>query len=158
MHHNFEYLTEDSDFIILNNIVFNAKQIRNSIIKDYQCRKSDFNFCRKNRLLRKYFREVNNQGIFNRIEWKFWLKEDIKCELISFDQIRKLDELQIRVILDCSSTAQNIGLKVLLNFALQNSEVEEIPDIDSRETIAFQNIYEQNTAYFYSFNSEKICI
>ena len=104
------------------------------------------------------FSSVNNQSIFNRIEWKFWLKEDIKCELISFDQIRKLDELQIRVILDCSSTAQNIGLKVLLNFALQNSEVEEIPDIDSRETIAFQNIYEQNTAYFYSFNSEKICI
>ncbi len=103
MHHQFESLTEDNKFIVLNNIVFNANQIKTSIVQDFKPKKNNLNFCRKNLFLRKYFREINNQRIFDRIEWKFWLKEDIQCKLITLDKIRKLSELQIKVILDFSS-------------------------------------------------------
>ena len=72
MHRQFESLSEDNEFIILNNIVFNVNQIRSSIIQDFKPKKNNLNFCRKNIFLKKYFREINNQGTFNRIEWKFW--------------------------------------------------------------------------------------
>jgi hypothetical protein len=176
MHPKFESLPEDRKFIALNNIVFNPTQIKNNIIQDFKPKKNDLSFCRKNLFLKKYFREINNQGIFNRIEWKFWLKEDIQCELITFDKIRKLDELQIKVILDFSSTlkgmnnipdnlfskdnknTESFNLKVWLDFSIRESEVEETPTIDDIETIFFKNINEQNTAYSYSFSSEKICV
>lgn len=162
MHPKFEYLTEDNEFIILNNTVFNTNQIKDNIIQYFQITKSNLNFCSKNKFLKKYFREVNNQGIYNRIEWKFCLKKDIKCELITFNKIRLLDELQIKVVLDFSSkenyNTQYIDLKVLLNFSLRKLDAEATPTIDDIETIPFQNLYEQNTAYFHSFSSEEICI
>ncbi len=102
MHRNFEPFTEENEFIVLNKIVFNTNQFKDSIVKDFKMQKSNLNFCSKNKFFRKYFREVNNQGIYNRIEWKFWLKENIQCELISFGQIKRLDELQIKIILDFS--------------------------------------------------------
>ncbi|MGF1676817.1 MAG: hypothetical protein ACFCUV_24525, partial [Rivularia sp. (in: cyanobacteria)] len=95
MHCQLESLIEDSEFILLNNMVFNANQIKNNIVKDFQPKKNDLNFCRKNLFLKKYFREINNQGIFNRIEWKFCLKKDVECELIAFDKIKKVDKLQL---------------------------------------------------------------
>ncbi len=162
MHCNFESFTEENEFIVLNKIVFNTNQIKESIVKDFKPRKGNLNFCCKNKLIKKYFREVNNQGIYNRIEWKFWLKEDIQCELIAFDQIRRLDELQIKIILDFSSQGnynqEYIDLKVLLDFSLQEQEAEETFTQDNIETISFKNFYEQNTAYSHSFSSEKICI
>ncbi|MEM9926117.1 MAG: hypothetical protein AAF915_20595 [Cyanobacteria bacterium P01_D01_bin.50] len=175
MHRQFESLSKDNDFIILNNIVFNANQIKDSIIQDFKPEKNNLNFCRKNIFLKKYFREINNQGIFNRIEWKFWLKSDVQCELIAFDLTRQIDELQIRVILEFpplekgyntlqlvssqdNYNSQYFNLKVLLDFSLQDLELEETPVIDSVEIIAFKNIYEQKIAYFYSHSSEKICI
>lgn len=162
MHRTFESLTVDNEFIALNNIVFNVNQIKNNIVKDFRLKKSNLNFCSKNTFIRKYFREVNNQGIFNRIESKFWLKENIQCELITFDRIIQLDELQLKVILDFSSkvnyNSEYFELKVLLHFHLRELEVEETSTIDDIETIPLKNLYEQNTAYFHSFSSEEICI
>ncbi len=154
MHRQFESLTEDNEFIVLNNIVFNANKIKTSIIGDFKPKKNNLNFCRKNLFLRKYFIEINNQGIFNRIEWKFWLKEDIQCKLITVDKIIKLEELQIKVILDFSSPLNKnneyCDLKVLLYFSLQ--------ELETKQTTALKSIHEQNTAYFYPLSSEKICI
>lgn len=178
MHRKFESLSEYVEFITLNNIVFNVSQIKNSIVQDFKSKNNDLNFCRKNKFLKKNFREINNQGIFNRIEWKFWLKEDIRCELITLDKTRQVSELQIRVILDFSpaeklnnytastlssedsNNSEYLDLKVLLDCYLQESEVEveEIFTIDSIETIALKSIHEQKTANFDSLNSEKICI
>ncbi|MBE9214762.1 hypothetical protein IQ247_19160 [Plectonema cf. radiosum LEGE 06105] len=186
MHCQVESLIEDSEFILLNNMVFNANQIKNNIVTDFKPRENDLNFCRKNTFLKKYFREINNQGIFNRIEWKFWLKKDVECELMTFDKVKQVDKLQLRVILNFSSTLQIInnhtfddlsdkenqnheyfGLKVLLNYSLQELETEEkstkIPTkINYIDTIAFPNINEQNneqnTAYSYPLSSQKICI
>ncbi len=162
MHRNFEHFTEDNEFIILNKIVFNTNQFKDSIVKDFKMQKSNLNFCSKNKFFRKYFREVNNQGIYNRIEWKFWLKENIQCELICFGQIKRLDELQIKIILDFSIkenyNQECIDLKVLLDFSLQEQEAEETSTKDNIEIISFKNLYEQNTAYSHSFSSEKICI
>ena len=175
MHRQFESLSEDNEFIILNNIVFNVNQIRSSIIQDFKPKKNNLNFCRKNIFLKKYIREINNQGTFNRIEWKFWLNKDVQCELITFDQTRQIDELQIRVILDFSLTPKGYNalelvssednynteyfdLKVLLDCYLQELELEEIPVIDSVDIIAFKNIYEQKIAYFHSHSSDKLCI
>lgn len=176
MHNKFESLSEYVEFIVLNNIVFNASQIKNSIVQDFKPKNNDLNFCRKNKFLKKHFREINNQGIFNRIEWKFWLKEDIRCELITFDKIKQVDELQIRIILDFSpaqklnnyttpntlsednKNSEYFDLKVLLDCSPQESEVEETSTIDSIETITLKSIYEQNIAKFDSLNSEKICI
>lgn len=186
MHRRFESLTEDNEFIVLNDIVVNANQIKNNIVDDFKPKKNDLNFCRKNLFLKKYFREINNQGIFNRIEWKFWLKKDIQCELIAFDQIKQVDKLQLRVILnfpselkispnhkfDCLSDKENenpeyFDLKILLDYSLRELQIEEesttIPTtINYINTIAFQNINEQNneqnTPYSYPLSSEKICV
>lgn len=162
MHSKFETLSEDNEFIILNNLVFNPNLIKDNITNSFHITNSSFNFCSKNKFLKKYFREVNNQGIYNRIEWKFCLKENIQCELITFDQIRPLDELQIKVVLDFSSqenyNTQYIDLKVLLDFSRRKLETEDTPIIEDIETISFKNLYEQHTAYFPSFSSEEICI
>lgn len=162
MHRTFESLTVDNEFIILNNIVFNVNQIKNNIVEDFRLKKSNLNFCSKNIFIRRYFREVNNQGIFNRIEWKFWLRKNIRCELITFDRIIQLDELQLKVILDFSNNenynSENFELKVLLDFHLRELEAEETPTIDDIETIPLKNLYEQNTPYFHPLSSEEICI
>lgn len=155
MHPKFESFTEDKEFIVLNNIVFNTNQIKKNIVHNFKHKNLSLNFCSKNTFLKKYFREVNNQGIFNRIEWKFWLKEDIKCELITFDQVKALDQLQIKIILDFSS---KVDLKILLDFCIRDLVAEETPTIDNIETISFKDLYEQNTAYSHSFSSEEICI
>ncbi|AFY56175.1 hypothetical protein Riv7116_3730 [Rivularia sp. PCC 7116] len=174
-HQKFDLFTEDNKFIILNNIVFNTNQIKDKIIEDFKQKRSSFNFCRKNKFLRKYFKEVKNQAIFNRIEWKFLLKKDIQCELIEFDEIKLLDELEIRIILDFSSAVTqienaldpsiarsdsygNINIKVLLDFSTKELESPEQSGIDNIETICFKNLYEQNIAYFHSLSSEEICI
>ena len=95
--------------------------------------------------------------------------------MITFDQTRQIDELQIRVILDFSLTPKGYNalelvssednynteyfdLKVLLDFYLQELQSEEIPVIDSVDIIAFKNIYEQKIAYFHSHSSDKLCI
>lgn len=176
MHLQFESLTKDNEFIVFNNIVFNTSQIKDNIIKDFKPKYSNLNFCSKNKFIKKYFREVNNQSIFNRIEWKFWLKKDIQCELITFDRIKPLDELQLRIILDFSSTltatedtsynlqrkenkkTEYLNLNILLDFYCKEVESEETPTIDNIKIISLKNLYEQNTAYFYSFSSEEICI
>lgn len=164
MHHQFESLTEENEFIILNNLVFNTQQIKSNIIQDFQIKKSNLNFCCKNKFIRRYFRQVNQQGIFNLSEWKFWLKEDIQCELISFEEKRQIEQLQIRVILDYSSTKKDnhkndyLNLQVFLYFSLPELEIEREPKIDDIEQLSLKEIYEQNTTYLYPFNSETICI
>lgn len=162
MYGKFESLTDGNEFIALDNIIFNINQIKNNIAEDFLLKKSNLNFCSKNIFIRKYFREVNNQGIFNRIEWKFRLKKNIRCELITFDRITPLYELQLRVILDFSKkgnyNTEDLELKVLLDFYLRELEGEKTPTIDDIETIPLKNLYEQNILYFYSFDSEEICI
>jgi len=176
MYPKFESLTEESEFIVLDNIVFNTSQIKDNILNDFKTKKRNLNFCSKNKFLNKYFMEVNSQGIFNRIEWKFWLKEDIQCELITFDEIKPLEQLQVRIILDFSSATiaidntpysqsskennntENLNLKVLLDYSIREFKAEETPTIDNIETISFKKLYEQNTAYFYPLSSEEICI
>ncbi|MEL6463025.1 MAG: hypothetical protein AAFQ91_33225 [Cyanobacteria bacterium J06621_15] len=176
MNFKFESLTRENDFIVLNNIVFNTSQIKDYIVKDFKSKDSDLNFCSKNKFLRKYFRQINNQSIFNRIEWKFWLKKDIQSELITFDNVKTLDELQLRIILDFSSilkaventpyylpteeqkNTEYLNLKIMLDFCCKELHTEEKPTADKIETIPFQSLYEQNTAYFHSFSSKEICI
>ena len=176
MHLQFESLTQENQFIVLNNIVFNTSQIKDYIVRDFKHKNSNLNFCSKNKFLKKYFREINNQSIFNRIEWKFWLKKDIQCELITFDKIKSLNELQIRIILDFSSTLKAIdntlynsqskkqnnieflNIEIILDFCCKELEIDEIPAIEKIEPISLKNLYEQNTAYLSSFSSEEICI
>ena len=176
MHLQLESLTQDNQFIVLNNIVFNTSQIKDYIVRDFKHKNSNLNFCSKNKFLKKYFREINNQSIFNRIEWKFWLKKDIQCELITFDKIKSLNELQIRIILDFSSTLKAIdntlynsqskkqnnieylNIEIMLDFCCKELKIDEIPAIEKIEPISLKNLYEQNTAYLSSFSSEEICI
>ncbi|MEB3217467.1 MAG: hypothetical protein VKN72_14705 [Nostocales cyanobacterium 94392] len=182
MHRRFESLSEDNEFIVLNDIVVNVNQIKNGIVNDFKPKTNDLNFCRKNLFLKQYFREINNQGIFNRIEWKFLLKKDIQCELIASDKIKQVDKLQLRIILNFSSTLQIIpdnefdclshkenenpeyfDLKVLLYYSLQKLKIAEEPTTISTtrnyiDTIYFQNINQQNNPYSYPLSSEKICI
>lgn len=104
------------------------------------------------------------------------VKKNIQCELITFDDIKSLNELQLRIILDFSSILKPVentpynfpteeqnntgylNLKILLYFSFQELDTEETSTIDNIETIAFKKLYEQNTTYFHSFSSEKICI
>ena len=176
MHLKFESFSQENEFIVLNNIVFNTSQIKDYIVKDFKPKNSNFNFCSKNKFLKTYFREINNQSIFNRIEWKFRLKKGVNCELITLNKIKPLDELQLRVILDFSSTLKAIdnncynlqykennhneylNLNILFDFSCKELEAEETATIDNIETISLKKLYEQNTAYFHFFSIEKICI
>ena len=159
MHYQFESVPENQELIILDDIVFSVNQIKTAIIRDFNHNTSNLHFCRKNSFLNTYFREINNQGIFNRIEWKFWLKQDIKCELVLFDKAQAVDELQIRVILDfVSRKLDSCDLKVLLDVSLPELELEETPVNYSVDISNLKYIYGQNTANFYPSGSETICI
>lgn len=159
MHYQFESVPENQEFIILDDVVFSVNQIKNGIVRDFNKNNSNLNFCRKNKFLSRYFREVNNQGIFNRIEWKFWLKEDTKCELFLFNKTQQVEELQIRIILDFASTnADSSSLKVLLDFSPLELELEEKPANNYVNISKLKYINEQKIPNYHSLSSEKICI
>lgn len=159
MHYQFESVPKNQEFIILDDVVFSVNQIKNGIVRDFNKNNSNLNFCRKNKFLSRYFREVNNQGIFNRIEWKFWLKEDTKCELFLFNKTQQVEELQIRIILNFASANVDIlSLKVLLEFSATELELEENPVNRSVNISNLKYINEPKIANYHTLSSEKICI
>lgn len=90
------------------------------------------------------------QGIFNRVEWKFALRQGIKCELFTPENNRKQKgKLEIKVVIDFSpmkkqescvlddddeykilsiedkKSSENLEIKVSIDFRPEESEVEE---------------------------------
>ena len=61
MHHQFESLTEDNEFVVLNNIIFNPNQIKTSIVQDFKHKNNNLSFFCKNLFLRKYFRQITRE-------------------------------------------------------------------------------------------------
>jgi hypothetical protein len=151
MNNKFQQLHGENDVIFLDNTVFNAFQIINKIMQDFEPKGNDLNFCRKNLLLKKYFKQRNIQGIFNRVEWKFSLKKGISCELlIPGKNSKRRGRLEIKVILEFSPSrelipsvingsisnplpngdsqmSKNFDIKVSLDFCPEEAEVQERP-------------------------------
>ncbi len=152
---DFQQLNSDSDVLVLNNTQFLINQIKDRIIQEFAPKANDLNFgLQPNSLIKKYFKQINTQGIFNRVEWKFSLKPGIKCELLTRDDSNKQEgKLQIKVTLQFSSTlnplknksnidSENFDIKVSLDFCPESPENQD----------------EQNSSDSYSSRSEEICL
>ncbi|MBR8836591.1 MAG: hypothetical protein DSM106950_21875 [Stigonema ocellatum SAG 48.90 = DSM 106950] len=152
MLNKFQPLNEEDVVILLDNTIFDVIQIRDSIIQDFEPRGNDLNFANPNLFIKKYFRQINVQGIFNRVEWKFCQRKAIKCELLMpGHNSRQKVILQIRVILEFLASkkqalsmlgtqkradsslstdkknSENFEIKVLLDFCADESKVEDAP-------------------------------
>ncbi|ARV57899.1 hypothetical protein BZZ01_03945 [Nostocales cyanobacterium HT-58-2] len=96
-------LEREDDILVLENKTFNAVQIVNQVIQDFEPKGNDLNLSCKDQFLKKYFKKRNVQGIFNRVEWQFLLRKGIHCELIiPGKNERQKGKLEIRVTLEFS--------------------------------------------------------
>ncbi len=109
MLNKFKPLNEEEDVILLDNTIFDVIQIRDKIIQDFEPRGNDLNFVNKNSFIKKYFKRINIQGIFNRVEWKFAQRKGIKCELLMPDNNSQKGILQIRVILEFLASKKQVS-------------------------------------------------
>ncbi|MCX7592191.1 MAG: hypothetical protein N2235_00235 [Fischerella sp.] len=130
----FQQLNGENDVLLLDNTKFKVAQIKEKIIQDFIPKANDLKFGSQNSLIKKYFKEVNTQGIFNRVEWKFLLKPGIKCELQTINNTRQKGKLQIKVSLRFLSLPnslanqnhtnyKNFDIKVSLDFYPEVVEV-----------------------------------
>ncbi|WP_243147466.1 KGK domain-containing protein [Scytonema sp. UIC 10036] len=150
LNNKLKQLEGTEDIILLENKIFNPVQIVNHIIENFEPKGNDLNLSCKNSFIKKYFKQKNVQGIFNRVEWKFALKQGVKCELLIPNNNRKQKgKLEIKVIIDFSTmkkkdfsmlddddaydtlsiedkkSSENLEIKVSLDFCPDEPEVEE---------------------------------
>lgn len=131
----FQQLNSENDVLLLDNAKFKVTQMKDKIIQDFLPKANDLNFGSHNSLIKKYFKEVKTQGIFNRVEWKFLLKPGIQCELLTTGNNRvQKGKLQIKVSLHFlslpnsltnqnSTNYKNFDIKVSLDFCPEAPEV-----------------------------------
>ncbi|GAB1544065.1 hypothetical protein NUACC21_67410 [Scytonema sp. NUACC21] len=168
LHRKFKQLDGSNDIIFIENKIFYANQIINQMIQDFEPKGNDLNFSCKDSFIKKYFKQKNVQGIFNRVEWKFTLRQGIKCELFSpNDNAKQKGKLEIRVIVNFSllkkqdfpmladddmndmydtltiedrKRLENLEIKVSLDFCPDELEVEETL-VNDKPQQSINNIY-----------------
>lgn len=165
LHDTFQQLDTIDDVVLIDNKIFNAVQMINQIIEEFEPRGNDLNFSGKPTWLKKYFKQKNVHGIFNRVELKFTLRQGIKCELLMPANISKQKgKLEIRVTIDFSTSkkqmpfrseesnksdylsmkerknSKNIEIKVSLDFYPDEAEIEEASTSDIT-TSTLNNVY-----------------
>ncbi len=163
----FKRLDREDDFIVLENEIFNAVQIVNQVLQDFEPKGNDLKFYCQDKFLRKYFRKRNVQGIFNRVEWQFSLRQGIECELvIPSNNGRQKGKLEIKVILEfCPAKKQvsfmsDVGsmsgsLSITDSKRSENFEIKVSLDFCPDEML-HQEIYDQKSLHFHSSNSAGI--
>ncbi len=127
MLNKFNPLNEEDDVILLDNTIFDVIKIRDKIIEDFEPKGNDLNFVNKNSFIKKYFKRINVQGIFNRVEWKFSQRKGIKCELfMPGNDSRQKGILQIRVILEFLAMLETHSISNSSLSRERNSEIFEV--------------------------------
>jgi KGK domain len=164
LHEKHKRLDREDEFILIDKKVFNAVQIINQIVQDFEPKGNDLKFSCKDSLIKKYFKQKNVHGIFNRVEWQFSLRNGVKCELLSPDRNgRQQGKLEIKVIIDFSpsrnqtlstsdrnrlsnslsiqnsKTSKNLGITVSLDFCMDDPEEEN--STSDRTTPSLNNVY-----------------
>ncbi|BAY48155.1 hypothetical protein SAMD00079811_57750 [Scytonema sp. HK-05] len=162
-------LEREDDVILLENKIFNAVQIVNQVLQDFEPKGNDLNFCCKDKFLKKYFKKRNVQGIFNRVEWQFSLRRGIQCELLlPGNNGRQKGKLEIRITLDFSPSKKQFSsmsdgesmsdsLSITDSKSSKNFEIKVSLDFCPDEMISTE-MHDQNSLHFYSSNSEEIYV
>ncbi|GAA6623860.1 KGK domain-containing protein [Scytonema sp. NUACC26] len=165
LNNKFKQLEGTEEIILLENRIFNPSQIINCIIENFEPKGNDLNLSCKNSFIKKYFKQKNVQGIFNRVEWNFVLKQGVKCELlIPNKNCKQKGKLEITVIINFSpmkrkelsmlededahntlsiedkKSLENIEIKVSLDFWSDEIEVEQTFTNNQLEQ-AIDNVY-----------------
>ncbi|NJR74775.1 MAG: hypothetical protein HC773_16345 [Scytonema sp. CRU_2_7] len=112
----------------------------------------------------KYFKKKNIQGIFNRVEWQFYLRPGIQCELVMPDKSsRQKGKLEMRVTLEFSALKTQVvsisddesisdSLSITDSKSSENFEIKVALDFYPDEKFS-EETHEQNSWHFYSSNS-----
>ncbi|MEC4885034.1 MAG: KGK domain-containing protein [Scytonema sp. PMC 1070.18] len=164
LHEQYKRLDREDEFILIDKKVFNAVQIINQVIQDFEPKGNDLKPSCKATFIKKYFKQKNVHGIFNRVEWQFSLRKGVKCELLSPDRNgREQGKLEIKVIIDFSLSrkqsfsshqrdrlsnslsvqhdkcSENLGIKVSLDFCPNEPEEENLTNTSNSSSL--NNVY-----------------
>lgn len=165
----FQRLEREDDVILLENKIFNAVQIVNQVLQYLEPKGNDLNLCCKNKFINKYFKKKNVQGIFNRVEWEFYLRQGIRCELVvPGNNGRQKGKLEIRATLEFSPSKKQFSsisdgesmsdsLSRKDSKSCKNFEIKVSLDFCPEEIICEKN-HDQNSLHFYSSNSEEVYV
>ncbi|MGH8000646.1 MAG: KGK domain-containing protein [Brasilonema sp.] len=160
----FKQLGQEDDVLFLEDKIFNAVQIVNRVLQYFEPKGNDLNLSCKDKFMKKYFKKKNVQGIFNRVEWQFYLRPGIQCELVMPDKSsRQKGKLEIRVTLEFSSlnrqvVSMNNGENISESLSITESKSSE--NFDIKVSLDFypderflEETHEENSWHFYSSNS-----
>jgi hypothetical protein len=163
----FQRLEREDDILVLDNKIFNAVQIVNQVLESLEPKGNDLKFSCKDKFVRKYFKKKNVQGIFNRVEWRFSLKQGIQCELVMpSNNGRQKGILEIKVSLEFSRPKKQISATINdenLSHSLSIKEIKSSENFEINVSLSFcpdvtEEFVEQNSSYFYFSNSEEIYV
>jgi hypothetical protein len=99
----FQRFEQEDDVLFLEDKIFNAVQIVKKFLEYFEPKGNDLNFSCQDKFVKKYFKKRNITGIFNRVEWEFYLRPEIRCELlVPNNNGRQKGKLEIRVTLEFS--------------------------------------------------------
>lgn len=169
LHNQLKRLEQENDVILLDNTIFNAVEIVNQVIQYFEPKGNDLNLGCKDKLLKKYFKKKNIQGIFNRVEWLFSLKRGIQCELLLPDNNgRQKGKLEIMVTLEFSSSKQQFlsisdresmpeSLSITDSKSSKNFQIKVSLDFYPEEMISDKN-HDENIWHFSYSDSEEIYV
>ncbi|MBW4596328.1 MAG: hypothetical protein KME46_26340 [Brasilonema angustatum HA4187-MV1] len=127
----FQRLEQEDDILFLGDQIFNAVQIVKKFLEYFEPKGNDLNFSCQDKFVKKYFKKRNVTGIFNRVEWEFYLRSEIQCELlIPKKNRRQKGKLEIRVTLEFSSlnkqfSSVNDGGSLSLSLSITDSKTSK---------------------------------
>ncbi|NJM72825.1 MAG: hypothetical protein HC862_23285 [Scytonema sp. RU_4_4] len=162
--HQFKRLGQEDDVLFLEDKIFNAVQIVNKVLQYFEPKGNDLNLSCKDKFVKKYFKKKNIQGIFNRVEWQFYLRPGIQCELVMPDKSsRQKGKLEMRVTLEFSALKTQVvsisddesisdSLSITDSKSSENFEIKVALDFYPDEKFS-EETHEQNSWHFYSSNS-----
>ncbi|MBW4630970.1 MAG: hypothetical protein KME30_03420 [Iphinoe sp. HA4291-MV1] len=156
-------LKRENNVIFLEDNILNAVQIVNQVLRDFEPKGNDLNLSCKDKFIKKYFKKRNIQGIFNRVEWQFSLRQGIQCELLMSDNSGKQKgKLEIRVTLEFSPSNKQVistndenisdSLSITNMKSSENFEIKVSLDFYPDERLS-EGIYDRNSLRLYSSNS-----
>lgn len=163
----FKRLEREDDILVLDNKIFNAVQIVNQVLEYFEPKGNNLNLSCQDKFVRKYFKKRNVQGIFNRVEWRFSLRQGIQCELVvPGNNGRQKGKLEIRVTLEFSPSKKQVlsisdgeslsdSLSIRDTKSSEHFEIKVSLDFCPDEMLQ-EEIYDQNSSHLDSSSSEEI--
>lgn len=141
MQNKFTQLNGEEDLILLEDTLFNVIQIKNKIIEYFEPKGNDLTFSANNTFIKRYFKQINIHGIFNRVEWKLTLKKGIRCDfLMTGKKVKQKGKLEIKIILEFSPSRKQAS-SIINDEMISNS-------LPSRDSKSLENVQTKVSLYF----------